>query len=123
MFRKTIAIAIALAALAATAAPAAAQGVHCFTGRDHTGGPAQMMLQVDQYVTFAEIRGIIRSAAVGTMQFKADFGSGAGRAFYGHEYESGAVFINFTNVAPDYSRYVLAVDGYGNYPFQRVACR
>lgn len=120
---KTLAILVAGAVFAALATPASAQNVHCYAGRDHTGGQAVMMLQVDQYVTFAEIRGVIRSNAVGTLQVKADFGSGAGRAFRGHEYESGAVFINFTNVASDYSSYVLAVDGYGRYPFSRVACR
>ena len=120
---KSIAILGSAAVLAAATVSASAQNVHCFSGRDHTGGPAVMMLQVDRYVTFAEIRGIIRSGAIGTMQVKADFGSGAGRAFYGHEYESGAVFINFTNVAGDYSSYVLSVDGYGQYPFSRVTCR
>lgn len=112
-----------IAALVLATTPAAAGTIHCYQGRDITGAPAEMRLQVEQFATFAEIYGVYRSAAVGTMQIKADFGSGAGRAYRRHEYESGAVFINFRNIGPNYSSYVLDVQGYGRFPFSRMACR
>ncbi len=119
---RTMQAAIVVAAMS-VATPATAQSIHCYQGSDYTGAPAEIRLQVQQFVTFAEIYGVIQSRAIGTMQLKADFASGAGRAFYRHEYEGGAVFINFTQVSPDYSAFVLDVQDFGRYPFTRTACR
>ncbi|MCB1492527.1 MAG: hypothetical protein KDJ77_12165 [Rhodobiaceae bacterium] len=112
----------ALGAALVTASASAAAAATCYSGKDPTGNTAVMVLQVEQFVTFAEISGVYRSSAVGTMKIKADFGSGAGRAYYRHEYESGAVYINFTDVSADYSSYVLDVQGYGRFPFRRISC-
>ncbi len=106
----------------AAAEPAAAQasGIHCFAGRDHAGAPARIRLQIERAGRIATIHGVIASPTVGVMRLKADYASGAGRAFYRHEYERGAVVIRFTDVDP--AGFVLEVVDHGRYPFRRTGC-
>ena len=92
----------------------------CFVGRDNTGSSAILWLSAERIGDYFEISGTIRSPAVGTMQLKADGWSGAGRMFRGHEYESGALFIEISDYTG--SSLVLSVEGYGSFPFQRTRC-
>lgn len=102
--------------------PVAAQpgGLHCFAGRDQAGAPAEIRLRIERAGRIATIHGVIASPTVGVMRLKADYASGAGRAFYRHEYERGAVVIRFTDVDP--AGFVLEVVDHGRYPFRRTGC-
>jgi|AACY02.2.fsa_nt_gi hypothetical protein len=107
--------AAALAALSAVSAEAA-----CFEGRDHRGAPATLRLAVERAGRIAEIHGVLASPNIGAMRIKADYGSGAGRAFYRHEYETGAIFVT---LRPSSGQgVVLEADGYGRFPFRAAAC-
>ncbi len=113
--------AVALALM--TSWPGFAQGQQeqgCFVGSDHTGGSAMLRLAAERYGEYYEIFGTVRSAAVGTMQLKADGWSGAGRMFQGHEYEGGARYIQISDYTG--SSLVLSVEGYGSYSFRRTRC-
>ena len=79
-----------------------------------------LLLAQERYGDYYGIFGVIRSAAIGTMQVKADGWSGAGRMFRGHEYESGALYIQISDYTG--SSLVLSVEGYGSFPFQMTRC-
>ena len=102
------------------AAPAGQQS-GCFSGRDHLGHPARVFLMVERYGDWFEVWGQVHSSGTGqTYQFKADGHSGAGRMFSRHEYESGAAYIQILHL--DESAFVIRVDGYGVFQFQRSHC-
>jgi hypothetical protein len=92
----------------------------CFIGNDHTGGPARLLLVAERYGDYFELFGRLSSSAVGTMQLKADGWSGAGRMFRGHEYESGALYIQISDYTG--SSFILSVDGYGRFQFRQTRC-
>lgn len=92
----------------------------CFVGRDHTGGSAALWLSTERYGDYYGILGALRSVTVGTMRIKADGWSGAGRMFRGHEYESGALYIQISDYTG--SSLVLWVEGYGRFPFRKTRC-
>ncbi len=122
MIKHIVPLALSALVLAgALAAPSRAQEhVGCFVGRDATGGTAMLQLSAEKYGDFFEVYGVVRSAAIGQMQLKADGWSGAGRMFYRHEYEGGAMYIQISDYTG--SSLVLSVEGYGNFPFQRTRC-
>jgi hypothetical protein len=113
--------AVILLLLLLPACAAAQQQSGCFSGRDHFGFPARVYLTAEQYGDWFEIYGQIHSTGSGqTYQFKADGHSGAGRVFTGHEYEAGAAYIQILDLNP--STFVLRVDGYGVFRYQRSQC-
>ncbi len=107
--------------IAAFAGPARAQQAQaCYLGEDYQGGPAILRLVSERIGDSFEIYGVFQSAAVGTMQLKADGWSGAGRMFRSHEYESGAIYIQISDYTG--AGLVLGVEGYGRFPFRQTAC-
>lgn len=98
----------------------AEQAYGCFVGQDATGGQAVLRLAAERYGDYYEVYGTIASAAIGQMRVKADGWSGAGRMFYRHEYENGAMYIKIVNYTG--TSFTLEVEGYGSFPFQRTNC-
>lgn len=118
---RSLAASITLCALLAAPIASAQQNSGCFSGHDHLGHPARVFLSVERYGDWFEIAGQIQSAGTGqTYRFKADGHSGAGRIFARHEYESGAAFIQIIDL--NQSIFVLQVDGYGVFRYQRSRC-
>jgi hypothetical protein len=113
---------VAVLALAAIVpVPAAAQQWSaCFAGQDYAGAPTQIAVFAERYNDWFEISGQIYSTSIGRMRFKADGHSGAGRLFSGHEYESGALYIQVRDL--NESVFVLEVEGYGVFRFRRANC-
>jgi hypothetical protein len=112
-------MAVAVLALAAIApVPATAQQWSaCFVGQDYTGAPTQIAVFAERYNDWFEIGGQMN---IGLMRFKADGHSGAGRLFSGHEYESGALYIQVLDL--NENLFVLEVEGYGVSQFRRANC-
>jgi hypothetical protein len=112
-------MAVAVLALAAIApVPATAQQWSaCFAGQDYTGAPTQIAVFAERYNDWFEIGGQMN---IGLMRFKADGHSGAGRLFSGHEYESGALYIQVLDL--NENLFVLEVEGYGVSQFRRANC-
>ena len=98
----------------------AQQAQACYMGEDYQGGPAILRLVSERLGDSFEIYGVFQSAAVGSMQLKADGWSGAGWMFRRHEYESGAIFIQISDYTG--SSLVLGVEGYGRFPFRQTPC-
>jgi hypothetical protein len=119
IFRLTLSLLIAAAAAWPNLARAQQQQA-CYVGQDYQGGQAILRLVSERYGDSYEIYGVFQSAAVGTMQLKADGWSGAGRMFQSHEYESGAIYIQISDYTG--SSFVLAVEDYGRFPFQQTNC-
>ena len=94
--KVSVIILFVLSALALQGPAAAQQAQACYVGQDYQGGQATLRLISERYGDSFEIYGTFRSAAVGTMQLKADGWSGAGRMFRGHEFESGAIYIQIS---------------------------
>lgn len=110
-----------LIGLLCCAQAAAQQQSGCFSGRDHLGYPALVFVTAERYGDYFEIYGQVRSSGTGQVyRFKADGHSGAGRVFSRHEYESGATFIRILEL--NQSVFVLQVDGYGVFRYQRSQC-
>ena len=116
LLRFTLVLLIA----AFTGAARAQQAQACYVGEDYQGGPAILRLVSERIGDSFEIYGVFQSAAVGTMQLKADGWSGAGRMFRAHEYEAGAIYIRISEYTG--ASFVLAVEGYGRFPFRQTAC-
>ncbi len=116
LLRFTLVLLIAASASTARAQQAQA----CYIGEDYQGGQAILRLVSERIGDSFEIYGVFQSAAVGTLQLKADGWSGAGRMFRGHEYESGAIYIQISDYTG--SSLVLGVEGYGRFPFRQSAC-
>lgn len=112
---------LALAVLASDPGRAdAQQWSACFAGRDHLGQPTHVVVLVERYNDWFEIAGQITSSSVGRLRFKADGHSGAGRMFSGHEHEAGGVYIDVLDLND--AAFVLEVEGYGVFRFQRSRC-
>ncbi len=107
-----------IVAFASTARAQQAQA--CYMGEDYQGGQAILRLVSERIGDFFEIYGLFQSAAVGTMQLKADGWSGTGRMFRSHEYETGAIFIQISDYTG--ASLVLGVEGYGRFPFRQTPC-
>lgn len=120
--RKRSVFALTLAGLiVAAATPANAQKQQgCFVGRDQAGAPTIMRLVSEKIGRSFEIYGTVSSQTVGTMRVKADGWSGAGRLFRAHEFEGGAMFIQFSNYTG--SSFTFSVQGIGSFPFKLAQC-
>lgn len=115
----TLVVALALAALGASAA-AAQQWSGCFAGADANGAPAHLALQAERYGEYFEVWGTVASASVGVLRLKADGWSGAGRMFRNHEGEAGATYIELLDFTG--AGLVLRIDGWGDFPFRAAPC-
>ncbi len=118
-FRMLLALLVTVTLTAPLATSAQQRG--CFVGVDQLGQPAGVILQVERFGDWFEISGQIHSTGTGqTYQFKADGHSGAGRLYSRHEYEAGAVYIQVLELTE--TDFILEVEGYGVFRFQRRPC-
>ena len=113
-------LSLVLLIVAFAGTPRAQQAQACYIGEDYQGGQAILRLVSERIGDYFEIYGLFQSAAVGTMQLKADGWSGTGRMFRSHEYETGAIFIQISDYTG--AGLVLGVEGYGRFPFHQTAC-
>lgn len=93
----------------------------CFSGSDLAGGQAFAAVGAERYGDWFEIMGWIQSTGMGrAYNFKADGHSGAGRLYVGHEYESGAVYIQIRALSD--GQFVMEVEGHGVLQLRRTNC-
>ena len=93
----------------------------CYVGSDLVGGQAFAAVGAERYNNWFEIMGRIQSTGMGRVyNFKADGHSGAGRLYVGHEYESGAVYVQIKDLSD--RQFVLEVEGHGVLQLSRTSC-
>ncbi len=93
----------------------------CYAGSDLVGGQAFAAVGAERYNNWFEIMGQIQSTGMGRVyNFKADGHSGAGRLYVGHEYESGAVYVQIRDLSD--RQFVLEVEGHGVLQLRRTNC-